>query len=113
MGYVLSTVPSVGVDIDVNVGVDLSNAVGHVIGGFDSSDRGTTTTTNYPSNESSFFFAMFLTVYLTFYNFVTDLNHPFTGVYQIRRSSIAAHLLQVKQLIMNHPFLKHEIDFEE
>jgi len=31
---------------------------------------------------------------------------------QIRRSSIAAHLPEAKRLLLNHPLLKDQIDFE-
>jgi hypothetical protein len=48
-----------------------------------------------------------------FYNFIADLNNPFQGVYQVRRSSTASHLLEAKWLIANHPLLRGEVDFEE
>ena len=66
-----------------------------------------------PSNESCLLFATLSTVYVLFYNFASDLNGPFQGVYQIRRSCAAGHLLQLKWLIANHPLLRGEIDFEE
>jgi len=34
-------------------------------------------------------------------------------LYQIRRSSTAAHLLQAKWLLVNNPLTKGRIDFEE
>ena len=34
-------------------------------------------------------------------------------MYQIRRSSTAAHLLQAKWLLVNNPFTWDEIDFDE
>lgn len=66
-----------------------------------------------PSNESSILFGVLCTVYVLFYNFSNDLNNPFQGVYQIRRSSAASHLLEAKWLIANHPLLQGEVDFEE
>lgn len=66
-----------------------------------------------PSQESCLLFAVLSTVYVLFYNFASDLNGPFEGVYQIRRSCAASHLLQLKWLIANHPLLRGEIDFEE
>lgn len=66
-----------------------------------------------PSSESCLLFAVLSTVYILFYNFATDLNGPFDGVYQIRRSCVASHLLQLKYFIVNHPLLRGEIDFEE
>ena len=50
---------------------------------------------------------------MIFYNFAQDLNNPFSGLYQIRRSSTAAHLLQAKWLLVNNPFTRDEIDFDE
>lgn len=69
--------------------------------------------TGAPSNESSILFGVLCTVYVLFYNFTDDLNNPFQGVYQIRRSSAASHLLEAKWLIANHPLLQGEVDFEE
>merc|ERR1712194_217382 len=51
-----------------------------------------------PSNESAIIFGLLTTLYVIFYNFAQGLNNPFTGLYQIRRSSTAAHLLQTKWL---------------
>lgn len=39
-----------------------------------------------------------------FYNFCSDMNDPFDGVYQIKRSSAAAYLMQIKWLIANQPY---------
>jgi hypothetical protein len=69
--------------------------------------------TGLPSNESSLLFGVLSAVYVLFYNFANDLNSPFQGVYQVRRSSIASHLLEAKWLIANHPMLRGEVDFEE
>jgi Protein of unknown function (DUF4239) len=66
-----------------------------------------------PSSESCLLFAVLSTIYVLFYNFAYDLNGPFKGVYQIRRSCVASHLLQLKWLIANHPLLRGEVDFEE
>jgi len=65
-----------------------------------------------PSNETCLLFAALSTIYVLFYNFASDLNGPFQGVYQIRRSCAASHLLQLKWLIANHPLLRGEVDFE-
>lgn len=64
-----------------------------------------------PPIESSILFSILCTTYVLFYSFTADLNNPFRGVYQIRRSSTAAHLLQTKWLIVNHPILKGNVDF--
>jgi Protein of unknown function (DUF4239) len=66
-----------------------------------------------PPFESCLLFAVLSTIYTLFYNFASDLNNPFEGVYQIRRSLVASHLLQLKWLIANHPILRGEIDFDE
>lgn len=70
--------------------------------------------TGLPPNEGSILFAILSNVYVLFYFFAKDLNDPFDGVYQIRRSSSACHLLEAKWLIVNHPLLQGgEVDFEE
>eukprot|EP00536_Pseudo-nitzschia_multiseries_P001191 jgi/Psemu1/317516/estExt_fgenesh1_pm.C_140038 len=69
--------------------------------------------TGNPSNESAIIFGMLSTVYILFYNFAQDLNDPFSGLYQIRRSSTAAHLLQAKWLLVNNPLTKGQINFDE
>lgn len=66
-----------------------------------------------PSNESSLLFAVLCGTFVLFYNFTNDLNDAFAGVYQIRRSSTAAHLLQTKWLIANNPLLRGEVFFDE
>lgn len=69
--------------------------------------------TGSPPNESSLLFATLSTIYILFYNFANDLNNPFQGVYQVRRSCAASHLLETKWVIANHPLLKEKVDFEE
>jgi Protein of unknown function (DUF4239) len=66
-----------------------------------------------PSNEASIIFGILSSVYVLFYNFASDLNNPFSGVYQVRRSATASHLLELKWLISNHPILRGKVDFEE
>lgn len=66
-----------------------------------------------PPHESSLLFGTLATVYILFYNFANDLNNPFEGLYQIRRSCAASHLLEIKWLIAQHPALKGNVDFEE
>ena len=62
-------------------------------------------------NESSLIFGLLCSTYMLFYNFATDLNDPFGGIYQVRRSATASHLLQMKWHIINHPLLKGQVDF--
>lgn len=64
-----------------------------------------------PSEESSLIFGLLTTTYVLFYNFAFDLNDPFTGVYQLRRSTAATHMLEVKWLLVNHPNTRGEIEF--
>lgn len=66
-----------------------------------------------PPTESSLLFAILTNIYVLFYFFAQDLNDPFDGVYQIRRSSSASKLLETKWLIANHPLLQGEVDFED
>ena len=65
-----------------------------------------------PSWETSSLFAIFCGVYILFYNFARDLNDPFRGSYQIRRSAASAQFLQTKWLFTNHQLLKGKIDFD-
>ena len=65
------------------------------------------------SNESSLLFALLFIIYLIFYDFAFDLNEPFDGVYQVRRSAAASHLLETKWLLVNHPLLRGKIDFDQ
>jgi len=63
--------------------------------------------------EFRILFAIQTSLYCTFYLFCKDLNDPFDGVYIIRRSSTASHLLQIKWHLVNHPLMGNEIDFDE
>lgn len=65
-----------------------------------------------PSFNTQLLFATFVSTYILFFNFANDINNPFSGVYQIRRSLIATHLLETKRLLVNHPLLRNRIDFE-
>jgi len=65
------------------------------------------------SNESSLIFGLLCSTYMLFYNFATDLNDPFGGIYQVRRSATASHLLQIKWHMINHPLLRGQIDFNK
>ena len=53
-----------------------------------------------PSLESNILFAVLTGVYTLFFNFSRDLNAPFEGVYQIRRSQVACSLLKARNLIL-------------
>ncbi len=62
--------------------------------------------------ETRALFSVFSTVYVVFYTFAYDLNNPFKGVYQIRRSGPAAHLLQTRMLLLSDPRLRNRIQFD-
>jgi len=64
-----------------------------------------------PPLETRLCFAGLSAVYVLFFNFCKDMNDPFDGVYQIKRSSAASYLLQIKWLIANQPFGK-DIKFD-
>ncbi len=57
-----------------------------------------------PPLESSMVFAGLTAVYVLFYNFCNDMNDPFDGVYQIKRSAVASYLLQIKWIVTNQPY---------
>eukprot|EP00980_Cylindrotheca_fusiformis_P020682 scaffold7719_cov95-Cylindrotheca_fusiformis.AAC.4 len=61
---------------------------------------------------SSAFFAVLCAVYSFFSTIAADLNDPFGGVYQIRRSGIASNLLAMKWMIQKDPLLTCEVNFE-
>ena len=56
-------------------------------------------------------FSLSTTIYVVFYSFALDLNNPFKGIYQIRRSGPAAHIYQIKRLLMTNPSMKTYLTF--
>jgi hypothetical protein len=66
---------------------------------------------NDPPQEARLLFAGLVALYVLFFNFCKDLNGPFQGVYQIKRSNAVSHLLQTKWLIVNQ--LGDAINFGE
>lgn len=66
-----------------------------------------------PSETARVLFATLVVCYTIFYEMAWDLNRPFDGIYQLRRSGAAMHLLQIKQIITTHPVTKNRVDFEE
>ena len=65
-----------------------------------------------PSGISRILFSALVVSYVIFYEMSYDLNRPFDGIYQIRRSGAAMHFLQVKHAVSNHPVLRGRIVFE-
>jgi len=59
-----------------------------------------------PPLEARTVFAGLFAIYVLFFNFCNDINDPFDGVYQIKRSSAASYLLQIKWLVANQPWGK-------
>lgn len=57
-----------------------------------------------PPLEARMVFAGLTAIYVLFFNFSNDMNDPFDGVYQIKRSSAASYLLQIKWLVANQPW---------
>lgn len=58
-------------------------------------------------------FSALIVCYVILYEMSFDLNRPFDGVYQLRRSAAAMHFLEVKHIISNHPLVRGRVDFEE
>lgn len=74
--------------------------------GFTAATLTITDETGKPPLESRMVFAGLSAVYVLFFNFCKDMNDPFDGVYQIKRSSAASYLMQIKWLIANQSFGK-------
>ena len=66
---------------------------------------------NDPPVEARLLFAGLMALYVLFFNFCKDLNGPFQGVYQIKRSNAVSQLLQTKWLIVSQ--LGDSINFGE
>jgi len=58
-------------------------------------------------------FALLCSVYVHTYKYIEDLNDPFVGTNQVRRSSTACNLLQIKMLFCSHPLTKDRVDFDD
>jgi len=72
----------------------------------------TAQTNGVPTELSRVLFSALVVCYTTTYEMSYDLNRPFDGIYQIRRSGAAMHFLQIKQIVANHPILREKITFE-
>jgi len=66
----------------------------------------------YVPFESTFLFGTLCTIYVLFYAFADDLNDLYNGVFQIRRGSSASHLLEIKKVVADTPWLRFEVSFE-
>ncbi|CAB9517031.1 AarF domain containing kinase [Seminavis robusta] len=71
----------------------------------------TAQTNGVPTELSRILFAILVVCYTTIYEMSYDLNRPFDGSYQLRRSGAAMHFLQIKNMVANHPVLRREITF--
>lgn len=58
-------------------------------------------------------FSALVVCYVILYEMGYDLNRPFDGIYQIRKSVAAMHFLEVKVLLHNHPLVRGLVDFEQ
>jgi len=67
----------------------------------------------YTPNESTILFGTLTTVYLLFFCIARDLNDLYYGVFQVRRGSSACHLLEIKKMVADHPWLSFEVSFEK
>lgn len=86
---------------------------GLLLVGFALGSVATASTAGVPSETARILFTALVVCYTIFYEMAFDLNRPFDGIYQIRRSGAAMHLLQIKQLVTTHPVLKGRVDFEQ
>ena len=50
----------------------------------------------HPPQEATLLFSGLLALYILFFNFCRDLNGPFQGVYQIKRSNVSLLYMFVK-----------------
>ena len=66
----------------------------------------------YTPIESRFLFSILSVVYLLFYCVARDLNDLYRGVFQLRKGSAACHLLEIKKIVADHPWLRKGVDFE-
>jgi hypothetical protein len=66
----------------------------------------------YTPVESTVLFGVLSVVYLLFYCVAKDLNDLYNGVFQLRKGSSACHLLEIKKIVADHPWLRFEVDFE-
>ena len=73
---------------------------------------GTIATDQTDNMLAKILFSSLIASYTIFYEMMFDLNRPFDGVYQVRRSTAAMYLLQIKHCISSDPFLKEKVDFE-
>lgn len=85
---------------------------GMLLVGFALGTVATAPETGVPSEIARVLFAGLVVCYTIFYEMAFDLNRPFDGIYQLRRSGAAMHLLQIKQIVTTHPVLKGRVDFD-
>jgi hypothetical protein len=86
---------------------------GLLLTGFALGTVATASIAGVPSETAQVLFAALVVCYTIFYEMAFDLNRPYDGIYQLRRSGAAMHLLQIKQILTTHPVVKGRVDFEE
>lgn len=86
---------------------------GLLLTGFALGTVATASVSGVPSETAQVLFAALVVCYTIFYEMAFDLNRPYDGIYQLRRSGAAMHLLQIKQILSTHPVVKGRVDFEE
>ena len=72
----------------------------------------TAQTDGVPTEVSRILFSTLVVCFTTIYEMSYDLNRPFDGIYQLRRSGAATHFLQMKYTISKHPVLKDKINLD-
>ena len=72
----------------------------------------TAQTNGIPTEASRYLFSALVVCYTTIYEMAYDLNRPFDGIYQIRRSGAAVYFLQIKHMCATHPVLQDHITFD-
>ena len=85
---------------------------GLLLAGFALGTVATASEAGVPSETARVLFAALVVCYTIFYEMAFDLNRPFDGIYQLRRSGAAMHLLQIKQIVTTNPVVKGRVDFE-
>ena len=106
-GYIISVLPTIESTTGTGFNVFGFGNIGEIINS--SGDK----VGSSPFNTASLLFGGLTSIYSSFYWFARDLNEPFSGAYQLRRSASATHLLQIKWNLVNHPWLEDVVDFDD
>ena len=86
---------------------------GMLLTGFTLATVASSSTDGIPTQPAHFLFCFLVVCYTIFYEMAFDLNRPFDGIYQRRRSGCAMHVLQIKHMMATNPRVAGLVDFEE